>query len=307
MAPLPASVRLDTGLGGLPRVRVDAPGGSAEVYLQGAHVTTWQPAGEDPVLWVSARSRFEAGVAIRGGVPICFPWFGPHPSDAAAPAHGFARLSQWELTGAHEDAVTGDVTVELRLGDSPATRASAWPHAFAAVYRVTVGTSLHLELAVTNRDTRDLDVSEALHTYLAVGDVRTVALDGLAGARYVDKVAAGGPEHARQGPEPVRVTAETDRVYAGTGATVTVVDPAGGRSVVVAKDGSRSTVVWNPWVSRARAMADVGDDEWPTMVCVEAANVLDDALVLAPGETHRLSTTLTVTHASTGDGRAAGM
>lgn len=290
---LPASVRLAEGRGGLARVLVETPHATAEVYLHGAHVTAWQPAGQAPVLWTSAASRFEAGAPIRGGVPICFPWFGAHPDARDAPAHGWARTTAWELLGAEEDA-SGDVTLELGLTDSAATRASAWPHRFAATYRVTVGATLRLELAVTNQEDAPVTLTDALHTYLAVGAVQDVRVEGLEGATYVDKVAApGGPADAHQGDGPVRFTAETDRVYASEG-TVRVVDPGLGRTVTVAKDGSASTVVWNPWVAKAHAMPDFGDDEWPGMVCVEAANVGAAAVRLAPGETHRLAQSLAV-------------
>ncbi|MGW6130468.1 D-hexose-6-phosphate mutarotase [Cellulomonas sp. NPDC055163] len=290
---LPASVRLAEGHGGLPCVRVETPHASAEVYLHGAHVTAWQPDGHAPVLWTSAASRFEGGAPIRGGVPICFPWFGPHPEVADAPAHGWARTTAWELRGATEDA-SGDVTLELALADSDATRASAWPHRFAATYRVTVGRTLHLELAVSNHDDAPVTLTDALHTYLAVGDVHDVTVEGLEGASYADKAPApGGPAEARQGDEPVRFTAETDRVYAST-ATVRVVDPGLGRTLTVTKDGSRSTVVWNPWIGKARAMPDFGDDEWLGMVCVEAANVGEARVNLEPGETHRLAQSLVV-------------
>jgi glucose-6-phosphate 1-epimerase len=294
MSTLPASVSTGTGRGGLACVRVEAPHATAELYLHGAHVTAWQPHGHEPVLWTSAESRFAPGAPIRGGVPICFPWFGPHPQDPDAPAHGWARTTAWELVGADEDPASGDVRVELSLSDSEATRASAWPHGFTATYRVTVGRSLRLELEVTNRDPEAVTLTQALHTYLTVGDVREVAVTGLEGADYVDKAPApGGATHARQGDGPLRFTAETDRVLA-SGATVHVRDPRLDRTLVVAKEGSGSTVVWNPWVAKSRAMPDFGDDEWPGMVCVEAANVGTAAVTLPPGASHRLATTLSV-------------
>ncbi|GAA2723177.1 D-hexose-6-phosphate mutarotase [Cellulomonas aerilata] len=287
---LPASVVLGPGEGGLDRLTVTAPTGRAEIYLQGAHVTRWHPTDAEDVLFLSARSRFADGTAIRGGVPICFPWFGPHPTDATAPSHGFARVLPWRLLGAREAG--DDVVVELGLEDSPQTRAGAWPHPFRATYRVTVGATLRLELEVTGTGTGPVTFEEALHTYLAIGDIRTAVVGGLERTAYRDKVAGG--EVVQGASEPVRVTGETDRVYLGTRETAVVEDPAGGRSVVVGKDGSATTVLWNPWAEKAAALADLGDDEWTRMVCVETANTGDDAVTLEPGGSHTMTATLAV-------------
>ncbi|QTE27916.1 D-hexose-6-phosphate mutarotase [Pengzhenrongella sicca] len=288
---LPPSVQLGTGRGGLPVVRVTAREGTAEIYLHGAHVTGWTPVGGEPVLWMSAASEYRADAALRGGVPICFPWFGAHARDAAAPAHGFARLADWDLVGAVDHA-DGDVTVTLALGDTAATRASAWPHRFAARYAVTVGAHLTLRLEVDNLDVEPVRIEAALHTYLRVTDVRTAAVGGLEGAPFLDRLA--GPEPVPGEAVPVRFTRETDRIYLGTEAAATLTDPGAGRTVTIAKHGSRSTVVWNPWVAKAAAMADFGDDEWPAMVCVETCAVGPDAIVLAPGASHAMTAVLTV-------------
>jgi glucose-6-phosphate 1-epimerase len=287
---LPASVVLGPGEGGLDRLVLTAPGGRAEIYLHGAHVTGWRPAGEDDVLFLSSRSRFAPGEPIRGGVPICFPWFGPHPTDPSAPSHGFARILPWRLLSARDAG--DDVVVELGLQDSPETRASAWPHPFRATYRVTVGATLRLELEVASTGTEPVTVEEALHTYLAVRDARRLVVTGLEGTGYRDKVAGGAL--APGAAEPVRMTGQTDRVYLGTRATTVVEDPAGARSVVVGKDGSDSTVLWNPWSDVAATMADLADDEWTGMVCVETANVGDSAVTLGPGDRHTMTATLEV-------------
>lgn len=287
---LPPSVVLEAGEGGLERLRVTGPAGAAEIYLHGAHVTRWHPTGEDDVLFLSSRSRFTAGSAIRGGVPICFPWFGPHRTDPSAPAHGFARVLPWRLVAAHDDG--DDVVVVLELTDSPATRASAWPHPFRATYRVTVGATLRLQLQVTSTADVPVTFEEALHTYLAVRDVRSVAVTGLEGTAYLDKTAGGTTVPGSA--EPVRLTGETDRVYLGTRAGTTVHDPAGDRRVLVGKDGSDGTVVWNPWAEKAAAMADLADDEWTGMLCVETANLGGTAVTLAPGGSHTMTATLAV-------------
>jgi glucose-6-phosphate 1-epimerase len=287
MAVLPASVRLTSGRGGLPVLLVDGPAARAEIYLHGANVTGWTPAGRDPVLWVSSASRFTQDAAIRGGVPICFPWFGARAGHPESPSHGFARLSQWSLAGAQDDGE--DVTVRLRLTDEDATGACAWPHRFEAVYTVVVGTRLSLALQVTNRSDEAVVFEEALHTYLAVRDIRATEVTGLVGTAFYDRLS--GPEQVPGEPHPVRFGSETDRIYLGTGASTTVRDGEAGRSVLISKHGSDATVVWNPWVDKARAMEDFGDDEWKAMVCVEVCNIRDDAVRLAPGESHTMVAT----------------
>lgn len=282
-AALPASVHLETGRGGLPVVRVAGRQGSAELYLHGAHLTSWTPAGGLPVLWLSAASLFTEAKAIRGGVPICFPWFGANPLDPAAPAHGFARLAAWELVGARDE--DGTVAVTLRLADSPVTRATAWPHRFEALYTVTVGDRLTLALTVTNRGPDAVTFEEALHSYLAVDDIRATEVTGLEGAPYLDQLAGMSVE---TDTVPVRFSAETDRIYLDSPAATAVTDGSG-RTVSIATGGSHSTIVWNPWIDKAAAMVDFGDDEWTGMVCVETANVRTDAVRLGPGQSHTMS------------------
>jgi len=287
---LPGSVRLEPGDGDLPRLGVGSRTGEAEIYLHGAHLTSWTPAGHAPVIWLSRASTFTSEVAIRGGVPICFPWFGPHAVDSQAPSHGFARLANWTVTDARE---TGDdVSLVFRLTDSGRTRASAWPYRFEAAYRVTVGAALSLSLQVTNWDTRPVAYEAALHTYYAVGDVREVTVTGLENTAYLDQLA--GPEPQRQGPEPVRFTGETDRIYTDTAATATIEDPGQRRAVSIHKDGSETTVVWNPWSGKAHSMKDFGDDEWTGMVCVETCNVGEAAIRLEPGAQHTMTATIEV-------------
>jgi glucose-6-phosphate 1-epimerase len=287
--PLPPSVALDSGDGALSRLNVNNTLARAQIYLHGAHVTAWQPARHDPVLWMSRASQWEAGKPIRGGVPICFPWFGPHATDRSAPAHGFARLLDWTLIEAHEDA-SGATHLAFQLMPPPPP--AAWPHAFEAIYRVTVGSSLELALEVGNRGDVAFSFEEALHTYFTVQDVRTIEVRGLEGGDYLDKV--GGTTRRSQGPAPIRFTGETDRVYLNTAAACTVHDPGMGRRIVVRKSGSDATVVWNPWIDKARAMPDYGDDEWPAMVCVETANVNVHGVTLAPGGRHTLTATIEV-------------
>ncbi|GAA1636841.1 D-hexose-6-phosphate mutarotase [Georgenia ruanii] len=290
---LPASVTAADGEGGLPVLRVRTAVATGEVYLHGAHVTAFTPAGQHPVIWMSRASVFAPERPIRGGVPICFPWFGPGREPGMSPAHGFARLADWTLVGA-EDA-DGVVTLTFRLTEADVAGlpgSGVWRFPFELTYAVTFGPQLTLALTARNTGTEQCSFEEALHSYLHVRDVTAVTVEGLDGAAYLDK-AAGGTHAVQSGP--VVFTGETDRVYRSTG-TATVVDP-GARTVVVAKEASANTVVWNPWSAKAAAMADYDDAEWPTMVCVETANALEDAIILRAGESHTMTARIAATSA----------
>jgi glucose-6-phosphate 1-epimerase len=289
-AALPPSVQLAPGEGQFPRLTVTNRRARAEIYLHGAHVTAWQPEGHAPVIWMSRESAWQAGRPIRGGVPICFPWFGPHAADTSAPGHGYARLADWTLVDALDDE-QGATHLVFQLRQ-PAPPWPLWPQAFDATYRVTVGSSLGLALEIQNAGADDFPFEEALHTYFAVQDVRAIDISGLENAEYLDKVE--GMARKIQGPEPIRFTGETDRVYLDTQAACTIHDPGGRRRIVIQKSGSDATVLWNPWVDKAKAMPDFGDLEWPGMVCVETCNVNEHALTLAPGARHTMTTTLEV-------------
>ena len=286
---LPASVtRVE---GPIERFDVATPLATAELYRQGAHVARWRPAHADaPVLFVSRESAFAPGRPIRGGVPICFPWFGPHPADPAAPAHGFARTADWALVAADE-AADGSVSLALVL-EADAGRVPAWPHAFRITHHVTIGSRLTMALTVENRGSEPFAFEAALHTYLAVADVQRVTVAGLDGTVYLDKV-RGFARTVQDGPL-IRFSGETDRIYLDTAAACTVDDPGLGRRTRVSKSGSQTTVVWNPWIDRARALPDLGDGEWREMVCVETANAGSAAIRLAPGGAHRMSAEISV-------------
>jgi D-hexose-6-phosphate mutarotase len=289
---------IEPGSGGLDRLVLEAAEGTAHVYLQGAHVTHFQPRGGRPVLFLSRESRFEGGVpgggglgkAIRGGVPVCFPWFGPKAGDATAPAHGFARLLAWEIDGVTRDE-RGCLRASLRLGASDSTR-RFFPHDFVVRLMVSVDARLQLELAVHNLGRVPMTFEEALHTYFAVGDARRVSIRGLEGARFLDKTEGFARKPGE--PTPIAIARETDRVYPDARGAVTIDDPVWARRVVVSKAGSATTVVWNPWLEKAKGMTDFGDDEWTAMVCVETANAMADAVTVLPGEAHAMGTTIEV-------------
>jgi D-hexose-6-phosphate mutarotase len=281
---IPGRVDFETGNGDLSKLDLVTDASEGEIYLHGAHVTGFQRHGEPPLLFTSQFSRFERGQPIRGGVPIIFPWFGARDGE---PSHGFARLQEWHL---HEATALppGGLSLRLGLGDNPA--AAMWP-AFSANYAVTLTDVLRLELIITNTSvSQELAFESCLHTYLHVGDVRSTRISGLRGVTYLDKVDHFTPKVEQE--EEIRITGETDRIYLDTESVVEVIDPALQRVIRVEKSGSRSTVLWNPWVAKAQQMPDFGSEEYLQMVCVESGNVGRNRVVLAPGRSTVLAVTL---------------
>ncbi|MGV8847526.1 D-hexose-6-phosphate mutarotase [Tessaracoccus sp.] len=271
-----------------PLTGIEARPGSGHygVYDHGAHVWAWQPSGHKPVLWTSQQSMYESGQAIRGGVPVIFPWFGTGSSGTLTPPHGFARLHTWQRTLVDDTTdVDGKLVVEYRMDHEPPGPHSGFSHAFAISLRVVFSPD-HLEVGmeVSNAGEVPFTFEEAFHTYLAVGDVGRISIDGLEGANYLDRVAgASRVECVQDGP--VAITSETDRLYGHSG-DIVLDDPAWGRQLKITKEGSANTVVWNPWIAKSAVMPDFGEDEWGSMVCIEAANLLDNAITLEPGHSH---------------------
>lgn len=282
-------IRFAVGPGGLPIARIVNPLAQATVALHGAHVLSFQPHRAAPVLWLSAKSQYADGLPIRGGIPVCWPWFGKHPTDAAAPGHGFARLQCWTVlaTAALPDGAT---RLRLELRDTPATLAQ-WPHAFRLEADIVVGRTLTVALRCENPGTAPFTFTGALHSYFTVSDITKVAIEGLDGCTYVDTV--GTPTRKVQSGA-ITIGAETDRIYVDTTATCVIADSGLGRRVRVAKRGSHTTVVWNPWIAKAARMPDFGDHEYLGMVCVETANAVDDVITVPPGGSHTLATEIGV-------------
>ncbi|MEW6293466.1 MAG: D-hexose-6-phosphate mutarotase [Pseudomonadota bacterium] len=257
---------------------------TATIALQGAHVMTWQPRGQKPVIWLSKAAKFASGKSIRGGVPLCWPWFGPHATEPAYPGHGFARTIPWLLVDAWK-LPDGRVRLEFEPVMNDAACAM-WPHPSLAKNIVTVGQELEVELATTNTGHAPFMLGQALHTYFEIGAIDQVEIAGLEGCTYIDKV-DGGKRKKQKGA--VSFAGETDRVYLGTAGCCGIVDPVLKRTLLITSTGSRSTVVWNPGKEKAAKMGDFGNQGEDRMVCVETANAADDVITLAPGETHRMT------------------
>ena len=281
---IPGQLNFRSGPGGLIFADIENPGGVASVCMQGAHCTTFRPrAQSEPVVWLSEAARFASGRSIRGGVPVCWPWFGAHPTERTFPAHGFARTLSWDVV----DSVGGQGATELFLQLPPgATARAQWPHDTPVDLRIRVADTLEIALTTRNATAIPLSVGEALHAYFFVGDIAEVELDGLEGCTYLDKTE--GFTRKRQ-DAPLRFDGEIDRVYVNAWGECAIVDARLRRRIRIAKQGSASTVVWSPGHDKAAALGDFTATGWRNMLCVESANAADDVLTLKPGHTHTLA------------------
>lgn len=257
------------------------------VHDHGAQVVAWRPEGSaDPVLWVSSASSFADETAIRGGIPICFPWFGPGAQGDKVPAHGFVRTSTWHRARVHDER--GGLEVQYEIDSSVTGDQPQFPYQYRATLTArSAPDSLEVALVVENTGDEAFTIEEALHTYLVVGDARRVRIRGLEGATYLDKNTET-PLFDNVEDEPLVLSGPTDRVYLHDG-PVTVEDPELGRRLELVSDGAANVVVWNPWDSGAAKIADIGEGEWTGFVCVEAANAFADARTLLAGEHWRMS------------------
>lgn len=277
---IPGRLRFKDAAPGLPVAEIDTPDAMARVALQGGQVLEWQPNGHKPVLWVSKAALYQPGKGVRGGVPVCFPWFGQLEGRAT---HGFVRTRMWEVREAKTDLAD---TVVLRLGikDDESTRA-IWDHAFDLELIVTVGAALKMELVTRNTGTEPFTFTDGLHTYFRVGDIHETRVHGLEGTAYLDKT-RDFKRFTQSGP--VTFAEETDRIYIDTAADCLIEDPVFGRTIRVAKSGSLSTVVWNPWTGKEKDFADMAPGEYKDMLCVETVNAGPDEITVPPGGRHSL-------------------
>lgn len=271
---------------GLPVAEISTPLATASVALHGAHVLSWQPAGQAPVIWVSKAAIFELGKPVRGGVPLCWPWFGPL---ADKPMHGFVRTMVWQVRGAELDA-SGQLVLRLGLTDDASTRA-LWDFAFDLELVVTVGSTLTIALTTRNTGDASFSINQALHTYFATSDIHQTTVQGLAGGSYINKVQNFA---VCQQEGDVTFTGETDRIYTDTTADSLIVDGVTGRTIRIAKQGSASTVVWNPWSEKEKNIVDMAAGEHRQMLCVETCNAGPDSISIPAGGVHTLAATISV-------------
>jgi len=256
----------------------------ATISTYSGQVLSYRPKGRaHDLLFVSDKAYYEDGKAIKGGIPVCWPWFGPDPEDQGRPAHGFVRNRQWQVS-ASESLADGSTKVVMSLADSDETR-GIWPHPFRLSIEITVGDSLRVELVTHNSGAENVTISQALHTYFRVGDVSKVTVLGLEGADYIDKV----DDSARKTQAgPVTIDGEVDRIYTGVTGELVIDDASLGRKIHIRSTGCSTAVVWNPWAEIAASMADLDDDDYRKMICVETANAGPETVAIAAGGEYRL-------------------
>lgn len=279
------SIEQTTGKGNLSLLKISTPRSAAEIYLHGAHITHFQKNGEPPLLFMSPQSRFEAGEAIRGGIPICFPWFGSRGSE---PSHGLARILNWEI---FETSVGPDGSVKVHLQLPQKSLGPEWS-ALKTEFIVTVADMLTMEFITANTSSdKTLEIEDCLHTYFNVGDIGAITITGLQGASYLDNAAGGNGERKADNDSVLKIVKETNRLYLNTSGAVEVRDEKLRRTLRAEKSNSQSTIIWNPWTTQ-KMPEDFAPANHKNMVCVEAGNIKENKISLAPGKTTRLKATL---------------
>jgi glucose-6-phosphate 1-epimerase len=269
--------------------------GQAELLVaqQGAHILSYQLAGQPPLIWLNDEAVFKTGKSIRAGVPVCWPWFGVFDrnpqsvqamrvSNEAPSAHGFVRAMDWELGGIEAEGESLKVEFLLPYPDGGFP---GWPHQVDLTLSIRLDEQLHIHLTSHNRGAETVSISQALHSYFAVSDVREVHVEGVGGLKYIETL--DNWKTVTQTGD-LRFTGETDRIYLDTPPQLSIVDPAWERRIVLTSVGSRTAVIWNPWIDRAVAFSDMADDGWQRMLCIETANVMGDVVNLKPGASHTL-------------------
>jgi D-hexose-6-phosphate mutarotase len=275
------------GAGEFTFVDLENNGAKATLCLYGAQITTFQPAEHKPVIWLSEKSHYKKENSIRGGIPVCWPWFSSHPTDSTLPKHGFARFQNWQVISTSSQELS--TTIKLSLSDTKETR-KLWDHKFKVNLTVNItDNKLELIISTQNIESTPITIGAALHPYFQVGDIHKTTVQGLAGTTYIDFADA---QQKIVETKEVEITKTIDRVYLNTTNDCIIKDNANKRQIKISKTGSKTTVIWNPWLEGATNMNDMPDNGYQTMLCVEPANMLNDVYTLLPNDTHTLSMTI---------------
>jgi len=274
------TVKFIEGQGGLPFIQVQTDKAQALISVYAGQVLSFKPINQDAdLMFLSTKAYYQAGKAIKGGVPICWPWFGADPEGKGRPAHGFVRNRMWEVIEAHLGP-EGEVTVTLGLNDTPETQA-IWPYSFQLRLVVTIGDTLKLALITHNTGDQAFTITQAFHTYFSVKDIHHATVSGLDGNSYLDKVDAG---KQKQQFGDVKFDSEVDRIYLNVSNDLIIQDAALNRRIAIKSQGSQTAVVWNPWEKIAKEMADLLDDDYLRLLCVETTNAATDTILIQPGD-----------------------
>lgn len=278
------------GKGDFPFVQVTNDQASALISVYGGQVLSFQPKGvAQDVMFLSENAYYKPGKAIKGGAPVCWPWFGPDPEGAGRPSHGFARNRLWQVLGT-EALASGETKVVLGFSETEDTQA-LWPNAFELALEIIVGTTLKLALVSRNKGDAPFNITQALHTYFTVGDITQTTVEGLDGTTYIDKVDAG---NVKPQSGPVTIAGEVDRIYQGVPSELVIQDVALNRRILVTSTGNKTAVVWNPWTDISVKMADLEDNDYSRFICVETTNAAEDVITVPAHDEFRLEVSYAV-------------
>lgn len=279
--PAAGSIAFEERYGG-PAAVLAYDGARAVVALQGAQVLSYEQPGLGELLWLSPMAALGTGKAVRGGIPVCWPWFGPHPQDGSHPAHGLVRARPWPVSATRADTKGARISFALTAGD---LAGPFWPHTASVTLDVELSNALTVSITTRNEGTAPLTLTQALHTYLRISDIDGVRVAGLEDVPFIDQLDPG--ELKREQPR-VHITREVDRIYQDQPGRVTLIDLPAARRITIAKTGSTSSVLWNPWIEKSARLGDMGENGYRRMVCIETANAGHDAVTLRPGARHTL-------------------
>lgn len=287
---IPGHLTFTAGNGGLPMIRIDNGQAKALISVYSGQVLSFQPAAEPTdLMFLSEKAYYAPGKAIKGGVPICWPWFGPDPEGLGRPSHGFVRNRLWNVVNT-STTTDGATQVILGLKDTEETRA-IWPQAFELAIAITVSHSLRVELITRNLGDKSFPLTQALHTYFQVGDINHVQVLGLENTQYQDKVDSG-IEKTQIGA--VTIAGEVDRIYLNVTKELVIDDASLNRRIRIKSAGSKSAVVWNPWAKISASMADLDDSDYQRLICVETTNAATDIVEVPAGGEFRLEAVYSV-------------
>lgn len=281
---IPDQITFETKDEDLVFIRITNPFATALISMQGAHLISWIPAGQQPVIWLSQDARFNKGKSIRGGVPICWPWFGSHAQEKSFPAHGFARSQPWQIR--RTEQLPDDRSLLVFQLQPQAEMHNFWPYPSELELQMIIGDRLEMTLITHNTGSEPIMIGEALHTYFNVSHIDQLSVHGLKNREFIDTL---DQNRRKRETDPIRINAEIDRIYVDTIDDCVIQDTGWQRQIRISKQGSGSTVVWNPWIDKSARMGDMGQGGYQKMLCVETTNAADDVVRIMPGEKHVMS------------------